>query len=85
MWIGKAKLSANPIYHVIAAAIYGQLGRREEAEAERQWFAKAAPEILTELPKVIRMRSIRPKDETHLLDGLAKAGLISLESGKQQG
>ena len=85
VWIGKAKLSANPIYHVIAAAIYGQLGRREEAEAERQWFAKAAPEILTELPKVIRMRSIKPKDETHLLDGLAKAGLISLQSGKQQG
>ena len=85
VWIGKAKLSANPIYHVIAAAIYGQLGRREEAEAERQWFAKAAPEILTELPKVIRMRSIKPKDETHLLEGLAKAGLISLESGKQQG
>ena len=85
VWIGKAKLSANPIYHVIAAAIYGQLGRREEAEAERQWFAKAAPEILTELPKVIRMRSIKPKDEAHLLDGLAKAGLISLESVKQQG
>ena len=80
VWIGKAKLSANPIYHVIAAAIYGQLGRREEAEAERQWFAKAAPDFLTELAKVIRMRSIKPKDEAHLLEGLAKAGFKTTAS-----
>ena len=74
-YIDKARLTANPIYHLIAAATYGQLGREDAAKAERAWFAASAPDFLTDLPKVIRMRSIGPDDQKHLLEGLAKAGI----------
>ena len=75
-YIDKARLTANPIYHLIAAATYGQLGREDAAKAERAWFAASAPDFLTDLPKVIRMRSIGPDDQKHLLEGLAKAGIF---------
>ncbi len=80
MWIGKAKLTANPIYHVIAAAIYGQLGLTAQSSAERNWFADNAPAFLDELPEVIRMRNIPPADEARLLQGLAKAGFKTTAS-----
>ncbi len=75
-YIDKARLTANPIYHIIAAAIYGQLGREDEAKAERAWFAASAPDFLKDVPKVIRLRSIGPADQKHLLEGLAKAGIL---------
>ena len=80
MWIGKAKLTANPIYHVIAAAIYGQLGLTAQSSSERNWFADNAPVFLDELPEVIRMRNIPPADEARLLQGLAKAGFKTTAS-----
>ncbi len=79
-YIDKARLTANPIYHLIAAATYGQLGREDAAKAERAWFAASAPDFLTDLPKVIRMRSIGPDDQKHLLEGLAKAGIRTTAS-----
>ena len=79
-YIDKARLTANPIYHLIAAATYGQLGREDAAKAERAWFAASAPDFLTDLPKVIRMRSIGPDDQKHLLEGLAKAGISPCRS-----
>ena len=74
-YIDKARLAANPIYHIIAAAIYGQLGREADAKAEQRWFAANTPSFLKELPTVMRMRSLALEDQKHLLDGLAKAGI----------
>ena len=75
IWIGKANLKANPIFHIIAAAIYGQLGSQKEAGLERDWLRKNAPDFLIELPEVIRMRNISTRDQAHILDGLSKAGI----------
>ena len=75
-YIGKARPTANPIYHVIAAAIYGQLGREKEAKGERDWFAASAPDFLKDdLPKAIRISGIGADDQQRLLEGLAKAGI----------
>jgi TolB-like protein len=74
-WIGKANLQANPIYHLIAAAIFGQVGQMKEAGLERDWLVRNAPEFLTELPETIKMRNVPPQDLAHFADGLRKAGL----------
>jgi len=74
-WIRKANLRENPIYHLIAAAIFGQLGQEEEAAQARDWLLTNAPEFLTELPQTVKLRNIRPQDQAHFFDGLRKARL----------
>lgn len=74
-WIRKANLQANPLYHLIAAAIFGQLGQAKEAAAERDWLLHNAPTFLAELRETIKLRNMPPEDEAHFVNGLRKAGL----------
>jgi TolB-like protein len=76
-WIKKAKLEANPIYHLIAAAIFGQLGEAKQAHAQRDWLQGSAPDFLAELPQTLRMRNLQAKDAAHFAEGLRKAGIVS--------
>jgi len=76
-WIRKARLEANPIYHLIAAAIFGQLGQTAPAQAERDWLLENAAAFLADLPQTIRMRNLSARDAAHLTDGLRKAGLVT--------
>jgi TolB-like protein len=76
-WIRKARLEANPIYHLIAAAIFGQLGETGQAHAQRDWLRGNAPDFLEELAEMIRLRNLSPRDTAHLNDGLRKAGIVS--------
>lgn len=74
-WIRKADLQASPMYHLIGAAIYGQLGRTREAGLERDWILSKAPELLTDLPETLRTRNMRDEDKARFVDGLRRAGL----------
>jgi tetratricopeptide (TPR) repeat protein len=74
-WIRKGNLQDNPIYHLIAAAIFGQLGQEKEAALAREWLLTNAPGFLTELPRTVKLRNIRPEDQAHFFAGLRKAGL----------
>ncbi len=74
-WIRKANLQDNPIYHLIAAAIFGQLGQEKEATLARDWLLTNAPDFLTELPQTVKLRNIRAQDQAHFFAGLRKAGL----------
>ncbi|WP_095694306.1 hypothetical protein [Sinorhizobium sojae] len=74
-WIRAADVQANPLYHFIAAAILGQLVKSEEAAREREWIEKNAPGILQNIRQEVALRIHRPEDQSHFLEGLAKAGL----------
>jgi fatty-acyl-CoA synthase len=79
-WVRKADLEKNPIYHFVAAAIYGQLGDATAAERERQWILAKAPGLLRDIHRELQMRIKAPRDQEHFLDGLKRAGFSLPES-----
>jgi TolB-like protein/tetratricopeptide (TPR) repeat protein len=78
--VRKADLEKNPIYHFVAAAIYGELGDAAAAERERQWILTNASELLHDIRSELRLRLKTPRDQEHFLDGLKRAGLVLPES-----
>jgi tetratricopeptide (TPR) repeat protein len=80
MSIRKANIEKNPLYHFVAAAIYGQLGDAATAERERQWIRANAPGLLHDIHRELRMRIKAPRDQQHFLDGLKRAGFLLPES-----
>ena len=78
--IRKADIEKNPLYHFVAAAIYGQLGDAATAERERQWILANAPGLLHDIHRELRMRIKAPRDQEHFLDGLKRAGFLLPES-----
>lgn len=74
-WIRAADVQANPLYHLIVAAILGQLEKSAEAARERRWIEAHAPDLLENIRGEVAMRILRPEDQTHFLEGLAKAGI----------
>ncbi|MBP2237010.1 TolB-like protein/Flp pilus assembly protein TadD [Sinorhizobium kostiense] len=74
-WIRAAGAQTNPLYHLIVAAILGQLEKTAEAARERQWIEANAAGFLKNIRREVAMRIHRPEDQAHFLDGLAKAGV----------
>lgn len=74
-WIRKANVQANPIYHIVAAAIFGASGAKEAAAAEREWLLANASELVAELGQEMEIRNMRAQDQAHFIDGLRKAGV----------
>ena len=79
-WVRKADLEKNPLYHFVAAAIFGQLGDATAAERERQWILANAPGLLHDIRRELQMRIKTPRDQEHFLDGLKRAGFLLPES-----
>ena len=79
-WVRKADLEKNPLYHFVAAAIYGQLGDATTAERERQWILANAPGLLDDIRRELQMRIKVPRDQEHFLEGLKRAGFLLPES-----
>jgi tetratricopeptide (TPR) repeat protein len=73
--IRKANVAANPMYHLVAAAVYGQNGDAEAATAERDWLMKNAPKLLVNVDREMAIRNVRPEDQAHFVEGLRKAGI----------
>jgi TolB-like protein len=68
----------QPDFHLvqaIAAMIYGQLGRREEARAAGRRFVELHPTFVANIGAELRKRNLGPEDRAHILDGLRKAGV----------
>ncbi|NGO54654.1 hypothetical protein [Allomesorhizobium camelthorni] len=74
-WIRKASMGANPVYHVVAAAIFGQSGEIAAAAIEREWLMKNAPQLVQEIDRELAIRNITVDDQAHFVEGLRKAGL----------
>ena len=77
-WIRRSDIQVNPIIHLIAASVYGQLGDPTAAERERSWLLDRAPDLLRNLRHELTMRDMKPDDQAHLVEGLRKAGFADL-------
>jgi hypothetical protein len=75
MWIRKTTLPANPNYHVIAAAIFGEGGYKAEADRERDWLTKNAPGLIGNVRHEMVNRFAMQKDLDKFLGSLRKAGI----------
>ncbi|MBX3583084.1 MAG: hypothetical protein KF810_14430 [Rhizobiaceae bacterium] len=74
-WVKVAPIEENPVYHFVAAAIAGQLGRERDAQHARAWIEANAPGMLQDVRREVAMRIVRPEDQLLMLEGLRKAGL----------
>jgi TolB-like protein len=76
MWIGKTTAPSNPIYRVIAAAIYGEAGRSREAEKEISWLCDNQPALLKNIRQEVTARLGRVQDIELFISSLGKAGAL---------
>lgn len=67
--------TANPFHHVIAAAIFGELGDTNRSAQEVAWLQKNAADLLKVLRRELSFRIKRPEDSQRFLASLSKAGL----------
>ena len=75
MWIKKTGMPANPNYHLIAAAIFGEGGYTLDATRERNWLTANAPGLATDPRDELTARVGRAADIDHFIASLKKAGL----------
>lgn len=75
MWIRKANVPSNALYHVIAAAIFAESGLKAEAEHERAWLEEREPDLVRNLAEETSFRFARSQDVEMFLGSLKKAGL----------
>jgi len=76
-WLKVAPATGNPIYHFVAAAVAGQLGKQDDIESSRSWIETHVPGMLKDIRREVAMRLIQPKDQELFLDGLHKAGMAT--------
>jgi TolB-like protein len=75
MWIRKSPVPSNPIYHVLAAAIFGEGKDRVAAARELAWLDQNQPDLLKNMRQDLSIRLMRPQDVEFVLGSLRKAGL----------
>ncbi|CAN7182789.1 hypothetical protein [Mesorhizobium sp. LjNodule214] len=75
MWIKKSPAPSNAIYHVIAAAVFGEGGYKIEADRERAWLDKNQPDLMKNMRQVVSDGLARSQDVEFVLGSLRKAGL----------
>ena len=74
MWIKKTPAPSNPIYHVIAAAVFGEGGYKIDAEREVGWLDKNQPDLVKNMRQAVLMRLARSQDVETFIGSLRKAG-----------
>lgn len=75
MWIKKSSALSNPIYHLIAAAAFGEGGNKIEAERERIWLIQNQPNLVKTVRRQLSIRLARAQDVEFFIGSLEKAGL----------
>jgi TolB-like protein len=74
-WIKKTPVPKNPIYHLIAAAVFGESGLSADAARETAWLQVNAPALVANVREEVRRRLGKEADAAFFLDALRKAGL----------
>ncbi|WP_353646543.1 hypothetical protein [Mesorhizobium sp. WSM2239] len=75
MWIKKTTAPKNPLYHAIAAAIFGEGGYEIDAERERAWLEENEPALVKNMRLEVSTRFARSEDAEFFIGSLKKAGL----------
>ncbi|TJV36901.1 MAG: hypothetical protein E5Y18_13670, partial [Mesorhizobium sp.] len=65
----------NPIYHLLAAAVFGEGGYKIAADREVAWLNQNQPDLVKNMRQVVSARLARPQDVELFLGSLRKAGL----------
>jgi TolB-like protein len=73
--IRRADLQKFPLFHLVAAGIYGEAGLLDDARREGAIFMKMRPEYIRDIVEEHRKRNILPKDNARMIASLRKAGL----------
>ena len=73
--IEQADQRSLPIFHGIAAMIYGEVGNTQKAVEEAAIFTKMAPTFIANFDAEMNKRNIRPEDRKRFVESLAKAGI----------
>lgn len=74
MWIKKTTALNSSLYHLIAAAIFGEGGYRVEADRARVWLEKNEPALVKNVRQEVTIRLARSQDIEFFLGSLRKAG-----------
>ncbi|OWK21810.1 hypothetical protein AJ88_11985 [Mesorhizobium amorphae CCBAU 01583] len=74
MWLKRSSVPSNPLYHLIAAAVYGEAGNKIEADRERAWLVQNAPNLVENVRQQVSMRLARSQDVEFVIGSLKKAG-----------
>ncbi len=72
--IRQVSLEKFPLYHFVAAIIFGQLDMKPQAAAARDQFLRMRPKFFENWEQEVAMRNYRPEDAIHLAEGARKAG-----------
>ena len=73
--IRRADLQKFPLFHVVAAGIYGEAGLLDDARREGAIFMEMRPQYIRDIVEEHRKRNIRPRDNAFMIASLRKAGL----------
>lgn len=79
--IEQGDLRSFPIYHIVAAVIYAQVGRKEDARRESDIFMKMRPTFIANIEAELTPRNIQPTDQAQLIEGLRRVGLVVPPAG----
>jgi TolB-like protein len=74
MWLKRSAVPSNPLYHLIAAAVFGEAGNKIEADRERDWLVQNAPNLVKTVRQQVSMRLARSQDVEFVIRSLKKAG-----------
>jgi tetratricopeptide (TPR) repeat protein len=75
MWIRKTTVPRNPIYHVIAAAIFAEAGFTDDARRELVWLCLNQPQLIEGMRDEVSIRLGRHQDIEDFLSSMEKAGV----------
>lgn len=75
-WIRKAAVLDNPVYHLIAVAVFAEAGLTAEAVAERVWLEARAPGLVADVGAWVGLRNVKPADRERFFNSLRKAGFV---------
>jgi TolB-like protein len=75
LWIRKTTFPDNPVYHVVAAAVFGEGGYKGDAERESAWLDENQPALVKNIRQAVSARMARPEDVEFFISSLKKAGL----------
>jgi TolB-like protein/Tfp pilus assembly protein PilF len=73
--VRKAAMKDNPAYHLVAAAIFAEAGRKADAAAAISWLMTNAPGFAAGARSWAGLANVRPEDRNRFLASLRKAGL----------
>ena len=74
-WIRKSTFPNQAIYHLVAAAVFGEGGLKSDARRESAWLKNNAPALVKNMRQEISKRLARQQDVEFFIGSLRKAGL----------